>query len=257
MKMTNNTILITGGGSGIGRALAEMFHGKGNKVIIAGRHQEVLDEVAQTHEGIETIVLDVANLESIKNAVRKLQENYPDLNTVIHNAGIMQSEEIGNNDIEISRSIIETNLIGQINLNSLLLPLLKRQAEGTIMTVSSGLAFLPGADYPTYNATKAAIHSYTQSLRLQLGNTNLEVIELIPPYVQTELQGPQQAEDPNAMPLKDFIDEVTNILETQPDVKEVTVGRVMFQRTAESSGEYDARFLQRNQAYIANHSKLS
>lgn len=252
MKMTDNTILITGGGSGIGRALAEMFHSKGNKVIIAGRRQTVLDEVAKANPGIDTIALDVTNLDSIKNAVATLEEKYPTLNTVIHNSGIMRSEEIGNNDIETSRSIIETNLIGQINVNSTLLPLLKKQPEGTIMTVSSGLAFLPGADYPTYNATKAAIHSYTQSLRTQLLNMHVQVIELVPPYVQTELQGPEQAHNPNAMPLQDFIDEVTEILETKPDVQEVLVNRVMFQRTAESSGEYEARYEQRNKAFIDN-----
>jgi uncharacterized oxidoreductase len=250
MKMTDNTILITGGGSGIGRALAEMFHSKGNKVIIAGRKQSLLDEVANESKGIDTIVLDITSLESIKNVTKKLVVKYPNLNVVIHNAGIMQAEEIGNNDLDISRAIIETNLIGQISLNSTLLPMLRKQPKGTIMTVSSGLAFLPGANFPTYNATKAAIHSYTQSLRTQLQKTNLQVIELIPPYVQTELISPQQAHDPNAMPLKDFIDEVTSILETQPDVKEILVDRVMFQRTAEASGEYDARYLQRNQAFI-------
>jgi uncharacterized oxidoreductase len=215
----------------------------------------VLDEVADANKGIDTLVLDVTSLESIKAGVTTLEEKYPNLNVVIHNSGIMQSEKIGDGDITIARSIIETNLVGQINLNSTLLPLLKKQSEGTIITVTSGLAFLPGAAFPTYNATKAAIHSYTQSLRTQLYNTNLQVIELVPPYVQTELQGPQQAEDPNAMPLKDFIDEVTNILETQPDVKEVLVERVMHQRTAESSGEYDERYAQRNQPYIDSLSK--
>ncbi|MEO5949863.1 MAG: SDR family NAD(P)-dependent oxidoreductase [Candidatus Saccharimonadales bacterium] len=251
MKMTNNTILITGGGSGIGRALAEMFHAKGNKVIIAGRRQALLDEVAHANDGIETIALDISNSDSIEDVVAKLEETHPGLNTVIHNAGIMKPEEIGNNDRDISRAIIETNLIGQINLNSALLPLLKKQSEGTIMTVSSGLAFLPTATFPTYNATKAAIHSYTQSLRTQLAHTKLQVIELIPPYVQTELISPEQAHDPNAMPLKDFIEEVGSILETQPDIKEVCVEKVMFQRTAEASGEYDARYQQRNQAYIS------
>jgi uncharacterized oxidoreductase len=242
-------VLITGGGSGIGRALAEMLHARGNRVIIAGRRQAVLDEVAAANAGIETMPLDTADTRAIAEFAAAVSERFPDLNVVVHNAGIMRAEHIGDGDLPIAEETIATNLLGPIRLNSALLPLLRRQPDGAIMTVTSGLAFLPRADYPTYCATKAAIHSYSQSLRTQLAGTNLQVIELAPPYVQTELQGPQQATDPRAMPLDDYMAEVSELLETQPNAVEILVQRVMFQRTAESSGEYAQRYLQTNQRY--------
>lgn len=244
MKMTENTILITGGGTGIGRALAEMFHAKGNKVIIAGRRQSVLDETLAANPGMESLQLDIADAESIRAFSKTLSNDYPNVNVVIHNAGMMQPEKIAEDDVPTAEDTINVNLLGQIRLNSALLPMLRKQKEGAIITVSSGLAFLPRADFPTYCATKAAIHSYTQSLRVQLADTGLQVIELVPPYTQTQLQGPEQVKDDRAMPLSDYIDEVTNILETQPDTNEVAVERVQFQRTAESSGEYASRFKQ-------------
>jgi uncharacterized oxidoreductase len=242
MKLVGNTILITGGGSGIGRALAEMFYKKGNKVIIAGRSEAKLAKVIAAHEGIESLPLDINDPESIRDFTFSVKNTYPKLNVVIHNAGIMRPETIGENDVDVAEATIMTNLLGQIRLNSALLPLLRKQSEGTIITVSSGLGFLPRADFPTYCATKAALHSYTQSLRRQLKDTELAVIELIPPYVQTKLQGPEQASDSRAMPLKDYINEVATILESEPDVTEVAVERVLFQRTAESSSEYNSRY---------------
>lgn len=137
---------------------------------------------------------------------------------------------------------------GPIHLNTALLPLLLSQPHATILTVSSGLAFVPLARTPAYNATKAAIHSYIQALRYQLRDTAVQVIELIPPYVQTELQGPAQANDPNAMPLADYIAETMHILQTTPDVTEVIVVRVKLQRFAEASGGYSAFFKQFNDA---------
>jgi uncharacterized oxidoreductase len=246
MKTGDNTILISGGGSGIGRALAEMFHSKGNKVIIAGRRQEKLDEVTNANPGIESLILDINSPNSIRDLTDKMNSNYPELNVVIHNAGMMKSEKIGYDDVATAEETISTNLTGQIRLNSALVPLVKKHANAAIITVSSGLAFLPRADFPTYCATKAAIHSYTQSLRTQLLEDGVKVIELEPPYVQTELQGPEQSADPKAMPLDEFISEVTNIIETKPEVKEVQVERVKFQRTAESSGEYEQRYTEFN-----------
>ena len=244
MKLEQNTILITGGGSGIGRALAEMFINKGNIVIIAGRNEQKLHNVAAAHENIKVEVLDITDAPSVADFAASIIKRYPKLNVVVHNAGIMQPEVVGEGDIAIAEAIINTNLLSQIRLNSALLPHLKQQANATIMTVSSGLAFLPRFDFPTYCATKAAIHSYTQSLRWQLHDSNIRVIELIPPYVQTELTSSAQASDPLAMPLDEFIAQVTHILETEHDVTEVTVERVLFQRTAAASGEYDARFKQ-------------
>jgi uncharacterized oxidoreductase len=247
--MTGNTVLITGGGSGIGRALAEMLHARGNRVIIAGRRQSALDEVAAANAGVETLVLDIGDAQAVAGFAADVTDRFPNLNVVIHNAGIMRAEHVGDGDLPEAEATIATNLLGPIRLNSALLPLLRRQPEGTVMTVTSGLAFLPRADYPTYCATKAAIHSYTQSLRTQLEGTKIQVIELVPPFVQTELQGPQQASDPRAMPLDEYISEVTELLDTQPDAEEILVQRVIFQRTAESSGEYAERYVQVNQRY--------
>jgi uncharacterized oxidoreductase len=146
---------------------------------------------------------------------------------------------------------VTTNLLGPIRLTAALLPLLSKQPKATIMTVSSGLAFVPMAVSPTYCATKAAIHSYTQSLRYQLKDTPVEVLELIPPYVQTELMGPDMAKDPRAMPLKDFIAEVMNILKTSPDATEICVERVKPLRFAEANGGYDALFQNFNDSFAA------
>ena len=245
--MSKNTILITGGGSGIGRGLAEMLHNKGNKVIIAGRNKARLDEVAKTNEGMETIELDVTNSESIDSLVAQVKEKYSDLNVLILNAGMMKAEKVGDNDIQIAKSIIATNLIGQIELNSKLLSILEGNSNATIITVSSGLAFIPSGSFPSYCATKAAIHSYTQSLRTQLRDSGVQVIELIPPYVQTELISPEQASDPNAMPLADFITEVTEILENNPKIDEIQVERVKYFSDAESTGMYEKHYKELNQ----------
>ncbi|QQS19466.1 SDR family NAD(P)-dependent oxidoreductase [Candidatus Saccharibacteria bacterium] len=247
MKMFKNTILITGGGSGIGKGLAEMFHRKGNKVIIAGRNKARLEEVAKANEGMETLELDVTTSESIDALVAQVYEKYPDLNVLILNAGMMKAEKIGDNDIQTAKSIIATNLIGQMELNSKLLPILEGNNDAVIVTVSSGLAFIPGASFPSYCATKAAIHSYTQSLRTQLKNSGIQVIELIPPYVQTELISPEQANDPNAMPLADFITEVTNLLENNPEIDEIQVERVKYFTDAVATGEYEHRYNDLNQ----------
>jgi uncharacterized oxidoreductase len=242
MKLTGNTILITGGASGIGRGLAEAFHAEGNQVLIAGRRKKQLDETVGANPGMKSVILDVADADSIHNFAQKASTNFPALNVVIHNAGIMRLEAIGKGEVADSEAIIATNLLGPIRLTAALLPQLSSQAHATIMTVSSGLAFVPMAMTPTYCATKAAIHSYTQSLRYQLKNTAIQVIELIPPYVQTELMGPAQASDPNAMPLQEFVSEVMNLLKTTPAATEICVERVKPLRFAEAGGNYDALF---------------
>lgn len=239
MKMTGNTILITGGGSGIGRALAEAFHKLGNEVIIAGRGQKSLDEVVAANPGMKCVHLDVSDSKSIQSFSAAAEKDYPSLNVLINNAGIMRPENLleqSPNAHDAERHIT-TNLLGPIRLTAALLPLLRKQPRATIMNVSSGLAFVPLTMTPTYCATKAAIHSYTQSLRYQLRSTNIEVLELIPPYVQTTLMGDQQAEDPKAMPLNEFIDEVMSILQAQPDTKEICVKRVYPLRFAADGGQ--------------------
>lgn len=242
MRMSGNTILITGGGSGIGRGLAEAFQAAGNHVIIAGRRKSVLDETTAANPGMKSMVLDIENPASLPAFAKQMQTEFPALNVVIHNAGIMRPESIQKGDIADSEAMITTNLLGPIRLTAALLPQLLKQKNAAILTVSSGLAFIPLAITPTYCATKAAIHSYSQSLRYQLKDTSLQVIEIVPPYVQTELMGAQQASDPNAMPLKDFIEETMSLLKSAPDAKEICVERVKPLRYAEVNGGYDEFF---------------
>ncbi|HLM98558.1 MAG TPA: SDR family oxidoreductase [Bryobacteraceae bacterium] len=242
MQMSGNTILITGGGSGIGRGLAEAFHALGNQVIIAGRRKQLLDESTAANPGMKSMVLDIENPDAIRTFAAQLAKDYPALNAVIHNAGIMRPEDLKRGELADAEAIVITNLLGPIRMTAALLPLLLSQPRATIMTVSSGLAFVPMAPTPTYCATKAAIHSYTQSLRYQLRDSSVQVLELIPPYVQTELMGSRQASDPNAMPLKDFIAETMSILKTSPDTTEICVERVKPLRFAEANGGFDAFF---------------
>jgi uncharacterized oxidoreductase len=242
MKVTGNTILITGGGSGIGRGLAESFHALGNSVIIAGRRKQVLDETTAANPGMKSVVLDIEDRGSIRAVVSQLAKEYPGLNVVINNAGIMRAESLQAqaDDLGDAEAMVTTNLLGPIRLTAALLPSLQKQPYSAIITVSSGLAFVPLSMTPTYCATKAAIHSYTQSLRYQLKGSTTEVLELIPPYVATDLM--DGASDPRAMPLKDFIAEVMEVLKTQTAVTEICVEKVNPLRFAAESGHYDGVF---------------
>jgi len=248
MQTTGNTILITGGGSGIGRGLSEAFHTLGNQVIIAGRRKQALDETTAANPGMASITLDIADRASIRPFAAELAARYPALNVLINNAGIMRIEKLGaqQEDLADAESTIATNLLGPIRLTAALLPLLERQPRSAIMNVSSGLAFVPSAATPTYCASKAAIHSYTQSLRYQLQGSTIEVLEVIPPYVATDLLN--GASDPRAMPLKTFIAEVMEILKSEPGAAEICVESVKRLRFAAESGRHDAIFQGLNQA---------
>lgn len=249
MKMTGNTILITGGGSGIGRALAERFHDHGNRVIIAGRRLDVLKQVTNQRQGMAALELDVANAESIRAAVAELGQKYPDLNVLINNAGISRPEDLTSDawDLDLAAATIDTNVTGVLRLTGALLPLIRRREDATIITTTSGLAYVPLASHPTYSATKAFLHSWLQSLRHQLRDAGVEILELSPPYVQTELGGPQQLTDPYAMPLDAYADEVMTLLTSgnTPD-GEVLVERVMSYRMAEREGRYSETFTSGN-----------
>lgn len=238
MKVTDNTILITGGGSGIGRGLAEAFHALGNQVVISGRTARKLGETTAAHPGMQSLTVDMTDAQDIRRFAAKLTEQFPALNVVINMAGVMQPESLldPSEDQAIAEETIATNLLGPIRLTAALMPLLKKQPRATIMNVSSGLAFIPLAPTPTYCATKAAIHSYTESLRYQLRDTAIEVLELIPPYVATTLMGEKMAEDPMAMPLQEYISEVMDILQNQPDAQEICVQRVLPLRLAAEGG---------------------
>lgn len=245
MNMTGNTIFVTGGGSGIGRGLAEAFQKLGNQVIIAGRRQGALDEVAAANPGMKALVLDIADPASIAEAAAKLKQQFPALNVVIHNAGIMRREDLTKGDVATAEAIVATNLLGPIRLTAALMPQLLAQPSATIITVSSGLAFVPMAFTPTYCATKAAIHSYSMSLRYQLRDTGVKVLEIAPPWVATELMGPVP-DDPRAMPLGEFIAETMRLLPTATD--EVLVERVKPLRSAPAQGREYAVFTQFNDA---------
>lgn len=243
MQTTGNTILITGGGSGIGRGLAEAFHRQGNQVIISGRRQAVLDEVISANPGMVAMTVDMTDAAAITAFAQSVIAQFPALNAVINNAGIMVSEDlVAGSYLDIAEDTIATNLLGPIRLTAALLPHLLAQPKATVLTVSSGLAFVPMAATPTYSATKAAIHSYTQSLRHQLRNTNVGVLEIAPPYVQTHLQGEFQASDPHAMPLAEYLAETMTLLAGEPENGEVLVQRVHPLRFAESTGNASTMF---------------
>jgi uncharacterized oxidoreductase len=235
MKTTGNTILITGGGSGIGRGLAEAFLKLGNKVVVSGRRKQEI-------EGIDYIPLDIQDPAQIRAFAAQIAADYPALNVLINNAGIMRVEklEAQQPDLADAEAIVTTNLLGPIRLTAALLPHLQQQPYSVVMNVSSGLAFVPLHVTPTYCATKAALHSYTESLRWQLRGTTTEVLELIPPYVATDLLG--GASDPRAMPLDKFIAEVMEILTTQPQATEICVENVKRLRLAGAGGHYDQVF---------------
>jgi len=240
MKLTGNTIFITGGGSGIGRGLAEGLHKLGNKVIISGRRANVLKTVTQANPGMESVELDVASAASIAAVAAKLVAEHPKLNVLINCAGIMQPDGVnGVVDDAVVSSIIATNVLGTVRMTSALIEHLKAQPSATVINVSSGLAFVPLAITAVYSASKAAIHSYTQSLRFLLKATSVKVLELAPPYVQTELMGAEMAVDPRAMPLADFIKETLEVLSTDAD--EVLVERVKMLRN--NPGPNEAEFV--------------
>jgi len=242
MNLTGNTILITGGGSGIGRGLAESLHALGNQVIIAGRRQHALDETTAANPGMKSLPLHIEDPAAIREFAAKAVVEFPSLNVLINNAGIMRAEKLlaQQPDLADAEATVATNLLGPIRLTAALLPHLQKQPRAAIMNISSGLAFLPLVLTPTYCATKAAIHSYTLSLRYQLRNTGIEVLELIPPYVATNLMN--GADDPRAMPLNQFIAEVIEILKQQPTPPEICVENVKRLRFAAESGKFDQIF---------------
>lgn len=229
MELSGNTIFITGGTSGIGRALAEPLVRLGNTVIISGRRRHLLEEAARNIAGLDYVVLDIEDPASIAAAAKEVVRRYPELNVLINNAGIMRRDGVQSpvNDADVA-AIVTTNLLGPIRMTSALIEHLKRQARSYVINVTSGLAFVPLASTATYSATKAALHSFTLSQRWLLRDTSVKVLEIAPPYVQTELQGPEQATDPRAMPLADFIDETLRVLGT--DAHEVLTERVGFLR---------------------------
>jgi len=238
MQTSGNTILITGGGSGIGRELAHKWHDLGNTVIVAGRTQASLDETAAGHANIHTMIVDVGDADDLARFAKKVVEVHPAINVLVNNAGIMRFEDITEErELGDAEATIATNLLGPIRLIDGLIEHLKAQENAAIINVTSGLAFVPMPRTATYSATKAAMHSYTVSLRAKLEG-KVEVIELAPPAVQTELT-PGQSTREDYMPLDEFIEETMLGFTAEETPQEVLTQNVLFLRNAEAEGRFD------------------
>ena len=239
MNITGNTIFIPGSTSGIGLALALRLREKGNTVIVGGRRTELLEQIAAEHPDIDTVQIDTADAASVRSAADQVLARHPDLNVIVAMAGIMKIEDWHRPDtfLQSAESIITTNVLGPIRLIAAFIEHLQEQPDATIITVSSGLAFAPLKVTPSYNASKAAIHMLTESVRLQLADSTVKLKELEPPAVRTDLL-PGQQESDFAIPLDEFVDDVIHLLETEPDANEIQVERVKFLRYAGARGEY-------------------
>ncbi|WP_417280769.1 MULTISPECIES: SDR family oxidoreductase [Alphaproteobacteria] len=243
MTLTNRTILITGGNSGIGRALARNLQAKGNRIIITGRKHGSLQATLDENPGMAGYVLDVMDRDALAAFPSTVMADHPELDTLILNAGIMESEDytVDPVDLDVAERTIATNLTAPLHLAAAFLPHMQTRPTAALVTVSSGLAFVPKAANPVYSATKAAIHSWTQSLRHQLRDTSVTVHEIAPPLVATDLT-PDQSQQAAAMPLEDFTAEVMDILSLEDIPDEILVSRVAFQRKAEAEGRHAAAF---------------
>ncbi|WP_312096140.1 SDR family NAD(P)-dependent oxidoreductase [Niallia sp.] len=193
MKLSTNTILITGGSAGIGLAFAERFIKAGNTVIVCGRREDVLQQAKEKFPSLITYVSDLA-VEADRIALFDwVTANYPEINVLVNNAGIQQRFNVlkadAKNDWSYFNKEITINMEASIHLSMLFAPYFSEKENATIVNVTSGLAFTPMVIAPIYSATKAAMHSFTMSLRHQLSDTSVEVIEVAPPAVNTDLGG--------------------------------------------------------------------
>jgi len=244
MNISNNTILITGGNAGIGRALAEKFRIKGNKVIITGRSQEKIDKTLSANPGMEGYVLDIQDSDAISVFSEQVVKKHPDLNIIINNAGVGSFEKLTEGSVNINTAEIAmiTNVLGPIRLTLSLLPHLLSKMNAVVINTGSGLAHVPLAAMPAYSASKAAVHSWTQSLRHQLKGSTVDVIEIIPPAVHTGFLGLSEPA-PHEMPIEKFIAEVMEIFERIPASYEICVENVLSLRNAAASGNYEEIFI--------------
>ncbi|MEU5787558.1 SDR family NAD(P)-dependent oxidoreductase [Micromonospora purpureochromogenes] len=240
MNISGNTVFIPGSTSGIGLALALELQARGNTVIVGGRRTDLLKEIAAEHPGIDTVTIDTADPASIASAAREVLARHPELNVLVTMAGIMRVEDWHQPEtfLASAEAVVNTNVLGPIRLIAAFIEHLRAQPDATIMTVSSGLAFAPLKATPSYNASKAAIHMLSESIRLQLADTTVKIVELEPPAVRTSLL-PGQEHSEFAVPLDEFVAEVVGLLEAQPEAKEIQVERVKFLRYGEARGDYD------------------
>ncbi|OUL96955.1 SDR family oxidoreductase [Paraburkholderia hospita] len=235
MKLTGNTIFITGGGSGIGRGLAEALHKRGNEVIISGRRAERLQATIDANPGMRAVSLDINNPADVQAVAARLIADYPDLNLLINNAGVMYPDGAqGPVDDDLMRATVDTNLLGPIRMTSALIEHLKTRDDAVVANVTSVLGFVPLAIAAVYSATKAALHSYTLSQRYLLRDSKVSFIEIAPPWVRTELLN--STEEERAMPLDTFIEGAIEQLGT--DTNEILVGPAVSMRANPGPGEH-------------------
>jgi uncharacterized oxidoreductase len=235
MKLTGNTIFITGGGSGIGRGLAEALHKLGNQVIISGRRAERLQETIDANPGMRAVALNITDPADIQAVAARLVVEYPELNVLINNAGIMFPDGAGGPvDDELLSATVDTNLLGPIRMTSALIEHLKTRDGAVVANVSSVLGFVPLAITAVYSATKAALHSYTLSQRYLLRDSKVSLIEIAPPWVRTELLN--SSEEERAMPLEDFIAGAIEQLGTEAN--EILVGPAVDMRANPGPDEH-------------------
>lgn len=242
MKLTNRTVLIVGGTSGIGLELAHRFAKDGNTVVVGGRKPEPQD-------GLQSVRIDVTDPTSVLRARDEVLAAHPDLDVVVTMSGVLLTEDLRDPaHITDAENMVATNLLGTIRVIDAFSPHLIGRGAGTIITVSSGIAFLPFPLMATYGATKAAVHSYTESLRAHLAGTGVEVAELVPPAVAT----PAMAKlNPAAVPVDDYLDEVMELLAVEPTTREIIAGAALPLRWAERDGTY-AELLERRSAPLNN-----
>jgi uncharacterized oxidoreductase len=221
-----------------------------NRIIIAGLYQVELDAAVADRLDMSSLVLDQSDAASIQNVAERLKKEYPTLNVIINNAGIQCPEDLRSGQIEDTDPQIFTNLLGPMRLNAALMPHFLKQPRAAIVNVSSALGFVPQVWTPTYSATKAAIHAYTMALRFQLRDTSVDVVEIIPPWVQTGLQG-KYGYDSRAMLLDKFIGAAMSLLAGDPNIKEVVVNEARPFRHAERDGKYDELFENFNKLRMA------
>jgi short-subunit dehydrogenase involved in D-alanine esterification of teichoic acids len=244
MDLSHRTVLVVGGTSGIGRELARRFAAEGSTVAVGGRNRRALAELAR--EGFGTVGVDVTDSVSVASARDAVLARYPELDTVVTASGVMHLEDLRDPaHFEVAETTIDTNLIGTVRVIDAFTPHLVRRGAGTFVTVTSGIAFLPFPPMPSYAASKAAVHAYSEALRAQLVGTGVDVVEVVPPAVAT---AGQERVNPHALPLDDFATEVMRLFRQDPTPHEILVKGVLMHRWAERDGTYDGLVAQRSQA---------
>ncbi|MGA5417500.1 SDR family oxidoreductase [Streptomyces pseudogriseolus] len=247
MKLSDHTVFIAGGTSGIGQELARRFAAAGSTVVVGGRTEDALARLAE--EGFGTVRINVTDAASVTSARDTVLARYPGLDTVVTMSGIMRMEDLRDPaHFEATAATVDTNLLGTIRVVDAFTPHLIGRGAGTFVTVTSGIAFLPFPPMPSYAASKAGVHAYSEALRAQLAGTGVDVVELVPPAVAT---AGQEKVNPHALPLDEFATEVMDLLAQEPTPREILVKGVQMHRWAERDGTYDDLVAQRSRA-LAN-----